>query len=182
MHVSWTLKKKFVPRSMPWESFLMGAGNYQDRISIWRSVAELRRLHRDASPELCLKALINKKGDIGKASVILLNSAILFGADSRYVVTDELKNAINPSEISPPDLVQQYKDTQLMNSKLSSRLGSAGGARHGRAVRAHRYLQESIMHSAGMKNRSAELPDAHIDLRNEIMKCYFSSNYSKKSK
>jgi hypothetical protein len=159
----------------------MGAGNYQDKISIWRSVAELRRLHRDVSPELCFKALIIKKGDIGKASVILANSAVLFGADSRYVVTNELKNAMNPSEICSQDLVQQYKDTQLMSesySKGSSRLGSAGGARHGRAVRAHRHLQESIMHSAGM-NRSSDLPDAHIDLRNEIMKCYFSSNYSK---
>lgn len=182
MHVTWQLKKKNSQRTLPWDSFIAGGGTYKDRISLWRSVAELRRLYRDVSPELCFKGLIKTQGEIGKASILLSNNGFLFSADSRQAVTEELKSALNPSEFCSREVAQRLREANFMNDsnkKNTMRLGSAGGARQGRSVRAHRHLQETIMNSSGLQTASSDLPDAHIDLRNEIMKCYFSTNYSK---
>jgi hypothetical protein len=169
--ISWGNKKVESVPPRPWTVISSGGATYAEKIDLWQKVVELRRTNKAASPEVCLKALINTSGDYNRAVNLLGSKDFLFFAENKTSISDEMKAALNPSQLSCRRLDEKLKASQALNNSTKT-LGSS--ARHGRALRAHRHLQESIRNSLELE---CETPDDHIDLRNTVNRCYYTVNY-----
>ena len=169
--ISWTMKKpESASRSM--QTILAGAGSFSEKIMIWRNVVELRRSFRDVSPEICLKALLNANGDVSRALALLGSKDFSFYAENKTSLSPELKAALNPSQLSNKALDEKLRAAQALNTSSNK---IAHGARHGRSMRAHRHLQDSIKSAANLSEEP--YPDSSVDLRQLVLKCYYSSNF-----
>lgn len=171
--ISWGNKKVDPVSHRPWATVCSGAATYEEKVDLWRNVIELRRSCKEASPEVCLKALINTQGDYNKAVILLGSKDFLFFAENKTSLSEEQKAALNPSQLSNKNIDEKLKAQQALNSHAKV-LGSS--ARHGRALRAHRHLQESIRNSLTLDHQNA--PDCHIDLRSVVNRCYYTSQYA----
>lgn len=174
--ITWGNKKTENNQPRPWHVITSGAATYEEKIDVWRNVIELRRTNREASPEVCLKALINAHGEFYKAVNLLNSKDFIFFAENKTSLSDELKAALNPSQLSNKKLDERLKAQAALNTSKAQ--GSS--ARHGRALRAHRHLQESIRNSMTLSSQDA--PDDHIDLRNIVNNCYYTSQFVGTSK
>ena len=146
---------------------------------IWRNVIELRRQFRDVSPEVCLKALISTNGELPKAVALLGSRDFSFYAENKASLNNDVKACLNPSQISNKALEEQYRASQSMNTS-TNKLVTQSGARNGRTMRAHRHLQETIRSSAAA-SLEQPYPEGIVDLRQLVLKCYYSDNYIRSS-
>jgi hypothetical protein len=164
--------KKLESGGRPLQTILAGAGSFNEKIMIWRNVVELRRSFRDVSPEVCLKALLNANGDMSRALAQLGSKDFSFYAENKTSLSPELKAALNPSQLSNRALDEKLRAAQALNTSSHK---IAHGARHGRSMRAHRHLQDSIKNAANIGEEP--YPDSGVDLRQLVLKCYFSDNF-----
>ena len=169
--ISWGNKRVDPTPRRPWTTIASGAATYAEKIDLWRNVVELRRTNRKASPEVCLKALINTKGDYNKAVALLSSKDFIFFAENKTSLSEEMKAALNPSQLSDSNVDEKLKSAQALSNGAKV-LGSS--ARHGRALRAHRHLKESIRHSLILDQNA---PDDHIDLRQIVNRTYYSTSF-----
>ena len=59
------------PTSANFTLCLRNMATFDEKMSVWRALVELRRGHRDMSPHICLKAMIEANGDLSRAMVLM---------------------------------------------------------------------------------------------------------------
>lgn len=81
-------------------NIVMGRASYEEKMQLWRSILEFRRNWSDYSADSCIRALIECKGDLGRAIIVAGNSSfgwrfvksqkymyfILIGSNSNFQV------------------------------------------------------------------------------------------------
>jgi hypothetical protein len=77
------------------KNIVQGRASFDDKMTLWRAVAELRRSHSSPCTDLILRALIEAKGEHARASCLLGMKE--FCESSKAVLSPKLKDLFLPS-------------------------------------------------------------------------------------
>ena len=163
------------PTSLNFKQCLRNKASFDEKMSVWRAVIELRRGHSKDSVDICLKAMLEAEGDISRAMILM--------GDPTYHLKNEGKVPLYLRLLFMPFLKQdQYlpknspvkrKQKQLKDSLIAGQTGTGvSGIRNLKTLKGGDTTDESAAH---LENDDDE---EGLDLSQLISYSYFSKYYS----
>jgi hypothetical protein len=142
-----------------WISVMENKGTHEEKMSVWRNIVELRRAHRRSSTELCIKALIQSQGELGKAITLLGSTEFSFQSHFGPPLDEEMKESMNPYRKS--SIIRDEELDMLLRQRSTTNS----------TRRAHRHLQQTLQTSAQFTTSTTR---EEYDLEEVILRAYYT--------
>ena len=158
----------------------------EEKLHLWRSVIEIRRVRPQYSTDSCLRALIECKGDLPRALIVTGNPA--FGWRNSDNLSEENRIKFLPSSSSSSfsrDDRKHSPDRHNNNNNNNNHSPARGGIRHLRDYKlsiAQRELEGRTRGGQGDRNGDRDRDrdrgrSGTIDVSAVVAKVYFSKQY-----
>jgi hypothetical protein len=148
------------PTSLNFKKCLRNRADFDEKMSVWRAVVELRRGHYGQDTHICLKAMLEAQGDVARAMVLM--------GDQTYHLKNEGPVALHLQQMFLPFLKEEeFKILSKRAAASPNKKGTGAGLRTVQSLRA----------SASVMPGDDEEESGGLDLSPVVLDAYFSKYF-----